>query len=346
MKKRPVRQSGMLALFATFLVVGGVVFAAILATPKIAPDAYKPPSAESPTDSPEATSTGRVLVIDNEGTRLFANGESKTLSWPEDVKLLGRAVSQIVGVDAFTGERVYLASGFARATSTGIHSPDGRRSLHPSSARADGTGSIEVRLGSESRTFVTRLPNGKAIKDVMPLGWWDNETVVLAGRVTSTRSLFAVSLTGSASLVASFPDMAQRISVIDGAVWHVTAEAGEGLEAVALPPSELHRVSRNGNDERVIQDGARVIAMYTVSGNNVAYSTDDGEINAKTEMGALLVGKGAPLAFMDPTHLLVRQAKRIFMKDIVTGLESTVFVLTDDGAIVFVLPPADTSTQK
>lgn len=345
MKKPLSRPNGYLALFATFLVVGGVVFASILATPTINPDAKPGVLPQPPVVTASPTGTGEVLVVSQEGAMLYAHEGSQKLSWPDDVKLLKRSLSQFEGADAKTGERVYLASGFVRATSTGIHSPDGRRGLFPSPAKADGTGSVEVRLGSETQTIVTRLGNGKGIKDVMPLGWWDSDSIAITGRVTSTRMVFAVTLAGVVTPIAPIPDVASGLSIEGGNVWYVTLEPGQGLESPPGPPSELHLILRDGADQRVVLETKNVITRYVTSGQTVAYQMDSGELSvisplSSSSQSKIPQGDGTPLLFIDWTHLVLRKDGKLFKRNVITGLEETILDSIPEDASVFVIPPS------
>jgi hypothetical protein len=343
MKKPLSRPNSFLALFATFLVVGGVVFVAVLASPKIAPESPLPGLVPAPVDAPSATSV-RLVLVTSRGATLVAQGASKALSWPDDVKLLGESLSQLEGADALTGERVYLTNGFVRATSSGIHSPDGRRSLHPSPGQADGTDSVEVRLGSERQRFVLRLPNGRGVRGAMPLGWWDDETIAVAGRTTTTLVAYAISLTGEVMPVAVLPDTAEHFSLRDGALWYVTAEPGEGLESPPGPPSSLHRVERSGKDERVADEPERVVTAYVARGHRFGYATDDGTMTVRMGSSDLAypAGGGTPLLMPDETHLVIRRDNALILKDVITGREDTLLSRIENGTMVFDLPP-DTS---
>lgn len=345
MKKTLSRPNGYLALFATFLVVGGVVFAAVLATPAINPDAKPPTLPQTPVATADATSTGGVLVIGDGKAILHRYEGSSGMTWPDDVKLLGKPLSQFEGADAKTGERVYLAAGFLRATSTGIHSPDGRRALFPSPAKADGTGNVEVHLGNERQTVVVRLGNGKGVKDVMPVGWWDSDSLAVTGRVTSTRMLFAVTLAGEVSPIVSIPDAANGLLAQGGNVWYVTLEPGEGLESPPGPPSELHRVSRDGDDIRLSVETKNVITAYVPFGDTVAYQKDSGEFFvisplSSLDTGNIPLGDGTPLLFIDPTHVVIRKSGKLLRKEVFTGLEETILDTIPENASVYVVPPS------
>jgi hypothetical protein len=343
MKKTLSRPNGYLALFATFLVVGGVVCAAILATPKLNPDSKVPSLPEAPVVTASTTGTGGVLVVDHGVATLYQKQGSRKLSWPDDVAMLGRPLSQIEGVDSKTGERAYLTTGFQRDAESGIHSPDGRRSLFPSPARPDGTGSVEVRLGSEKQTIVLRL-GSKGVKDVMPLGWWDTETVAVTGRTTSSRMIYAATLAGEVSPVAFIPDNANDLTVQGSNVWYVTLEPGQGLESPPGPPSELHGISRRGVDVTVAKEVTHVITSYVSFGQNAAYQTDAGDLVfvPDGDTHQLPLGKGTPLLFRDATHLVIRREGRLLAKDAITGLEEPILDTIPEGVSIHVVPGVST----
>ncbi|MBI4139226.1 hypothetical protein HY479_03715 [Candidatus Uhrbacteria bacterium] len=269
-KKRSVR--GLFALIPT-LVLATVAASAYLRPPTPQPPAKQPSAPAAPEGGP------RILIVGQTGASLVVGTERRALSWPDDVKLLGAPLSTLRGRDPQTGEDAWLDTGFVRATSSGLRSPDGRRSLHPTPSAPDGTGAVIVKFGGDVRTIILREANGRGIRDARAVGWWDDETIAVVGVRQGAQTMFAVGLAGDVRTVAVMPETASRFEIRDGALWVVTLTPGEGLESEPRPPSELHRITKDGTDERVVTDAERVIARIAVrDGALAAYQTEDGRL--------------------------------------------------------------------
>ncbi|MFH1704939.1 MAG: hypothetical protein ABH861_03105 [Patescibacteria group bacterium] len=326
---------GLLALFLTVFIVLGVVAAAYVTAPKSAP---KDLPKNEPALVVEEDIKPIFLLVDDSGARLVGSDGIKALKWPDDVKLLNQPLSTMSGRDIRSGERIYLATDFVRAPVTdGIHSPDGRRSLHPYQAKPDGTGMVEVRLGDSSQTLVLRLSNGRGVRDARPLGWWDDETLAVVGFATSTRAVFAVSLSESLRVVAPIPDDAGGLEMQNGQVWYVTLQPGEGLESPPGPPSILHRITLDGEGTDVVEEKDTVIAQYRTSvDGKVVYNTYDGGLfylnNTKIPMG-----EGVPLDILYDGRVLMKRDLQLMVKDPETGQEDMVMQLPENGGAVFAI---------
>jgi hypothetical protein len=337
--------SRFLVPFATILVVGGVVAIAYLY-----PNQNPAPGPILPADQTASLTEVKPLsiVLVNEGrARLFFNGEDKVLSWPEDIKLLGQPLSTLEGRDLGSGERAYLQEGFTlTGANFGIRSPDGRRTLHPAPARADGAGAFEVRFGLDQQIIAVRLPGGQGVQDVRPLGWWDSQTVAVMGLASSSRAIFSVGLSGGTRQVALLPDTAEQLAAYYGKVWYVTAERGQGLEQPPAPPSELHQLSFDGTDNLLSRETNRVILHYAPSLDaQVAYLTDDGQTVSSNRGGVAYdlnvpnypVGEGVPLGFADKTKLIFKTDQKLWLKDLITGQEDLIIDLASDKGAIFIL---------
>lgn len=348
MKKTPPGSKGYLALFATFLVVGGVVGVAYLES-----QSKGGPTKQTPSFL-VATSTAKgdvsLLVVDGRGSRIVEDGTERPAAWPDDTNLLGAPLSTLVGRKVLTGEPAYLLPEFILATSSaGIRSPDGRRSLHPSPSRKDGAGVIEVRNGSESHAYVLRASGGRAVKDVVPVGWLDGETMAATGFVTSSRILFSVSLSGDVEQIAYLPDTISMVRADHGSVWYVAVQPGEGLESAPLPPSSLHRVQREGVDTGAVEESNRVILNFvtSVDMSKVAYGTDDGQAATVSDGATKSLGLGMPLSILDDGRILLLRGASLLVVDAATGAEKRIADAPgDDGAIFLIVPPAVDGTSK
>lgn len=345
MKKAPPKPKGYLALFATILVVAGVVAVAFVAAPR---KTAQPPKTDGKPQQATSTASGPALLIaDGLGARFVIDGKERPAKWPYDTNLLGQPLSTLVGRHVLTGEPAYFLPEFVLATSSaGIRSPDGRRSLHSAPARRDGAGAVEVRYGSESHTYVLRLANGRAVKDVNPIGWWDSETMAATGYVTTTRILFSVNLSGVVEQIAVLPDTINFIRAENGSVRYVEVRPGEGLESEPRPPSSLHRVSRDGTEEVVAEESDRIILGYVtkepqgISGTRgIAYQTDDGRAISIGEDGHTKdLGSGMPLGFTDDSRVVLKRGAELIAVYDMTGEEWRVADAPGDDGAVFVIP--------
>lgn len=324
---------GLLALFATFLVVGGVAAVAFVAAPRTPVPEQQPPS-----DAPKKPSLyfPPFLTVDG-SARLITESAERELAWPDDVKFLGQPLSTVKGVEVATGESVELENGFVRSSSTAVRSPDGRRSAQSATHRQDATGSIEVRYGNDARSYVLRLPDGSGVRDAKPVGWWNDDTVAVFGLSTSTRDVFALSLTGTVRRVAQLPEFIEHVRVEDGAVWYVRVTPGEGLEQPAMPPTELHRVTMDGRDEAVVSEEGDVIARYVVQTPTVlAYQTEKGNLVLVSGGKAESLGRGTPVLFLNEEHLLILRDGALFMRHLDESTE-TPLPTVGSGSAVFPL---------
>lgn len=313
-----------LVIFATILVVGGVALVAYVASQSktLAPTILVP---ESTSQTP-TSSRPTLLVVDATGARIVSDGKERKLVWPADVKLLGQPLSTLTGRAVGDGSSVVLDPEFKIADKKFFRSPDGRHELLAAKARSDGTGTVDVRYGNDSQSIVTRLSNGTAVRSVIPVGWWNNETAAVTGMVTSSRALFAVPIVGSVTRVAYLSDTYERLTLDHGAAYYVTVTPGEGLEAIDSPPSSMIRVQRNGTVETLATEPNLLIDRLIVNEVGVvayhAYSEAESKTIIRRSDGQVVQGKGDPLLILEDEQVLSRQD----LGNLV-GNESAVFLL-------------------
>ncbi len=305
-------KNGYFTVFVSLLVI-----AAAAAVVFVYPDRFSPKIISESYEYRVPSAKPFALLADDSGAWFQSASGSIPLMWPEDVKLLGSALSSFRGHDVKTGENAYLESGFVFATSSiGIRSPDGRRSIHPTPSAPDGTGAILIRYGGDTSNVILREGNGRGIRDAQAVGWWDNETVAVVGIKNSVRTAFAVGIAGGVRVVASLPETATQIEMFDGGLWYVTITTGEGLESEPEPPSELHKFTADGKDSILLVSTTTVISRYVVvDGNLVATQNNEGKIHHSsytedvvavgalldaTADGKLLIRNGVDLLFGDP----------------------------------------------
>ena len=329
MSREPRQKTNVpLALFATILVVCGVALVAYVASQKPVPAASVAVNESSP--SAATSSLPALLLVDAGGAKIVWGEKSRTLAWPEDVKLLGQSLSTLEGRMVDDGRLVALDPEYRLADSHRFRSPDGRHEVLAAKARSDGTGAVDVIYGKDTQSIVIRLTNGTAVRSVIPVGWWDNDTIAVSGMVTSSRALFAVPLVGPVTQVAYLSDTYEHLVIMNGLAYYVTVTAGEGLEAESTPPSSIVRVLRSGTVETLATEPNRLVDRVVVHETGVVAYHAWGEGSSRTVIrfpdGRTAEGIGDPLAVLDDGRLISRQA----LGDAVRN-----------GSSVFVLPKAN-----
>lgn len=350
--KKKTRSAGKtnvpILLFATALVVAGIVGAAYLSSKKLAPEAKPASTAPAPTASSSSE------VIRPSGTILLANADSVTLIDPsgktERLALADFWTRESAeklpaeGSDAANGSRAYLLSPEqASGTHETFLSPDRRYVARLGEPKRDNAASLEIVQGREApQTIVLRDRRGKALSNSVLLGWVGPRTLAVMAVATSSRGLFTVELNGSLKQIAQLPDDIVYAEARAGAVWYATAQLGEGLESAPKGPSELHRVMPDGQDVLAARDELRVfqVAVPDRKGN-LMYTTDDGQafhLTVGDEKTRKALGKLRPLAFLPDGKLLLRDGFDLVISDPVSGKSSRIMALPEGDVRVFVLP--------
>ncbi|MEK7655723.1 MAG: hypothetical protein AAB386_03530 [Patescibacteria group bacterium] len=336
----PSSKNGYFAIFISLLVIAAAAAVVFVYPDRFSPKIAPPPISPSATQSFDLSGS-RVLLADEAGAWLQVASGSRPLKWPEDVKLLGAALSTFRGHDVKTGEDAYLESGFILATSSvGFRSPDGRRSIHPTPSAPDGTSAILIRYGGDTSNVILREENGRGIRDAQAVGWWDNETVAVVGIKNSVRTAFAVGIAGGVRVVASLPETATRIEIHDGGLWYVTLTPGEGLESEPAPPSELHRLMVEGKDSTLMVSPVTVISRYVVVGGNlVATQNEKGKIYYSSSTEGV-VAEGVLLDATADGKLLIRNGEKLSFGDPRAGGMTSWQVSLEKRVAVFILKSA------
>lgn len=319
-RRQKIRTNFPLAIFATLLIVGGVVLVTYVASQT--PSA---PSIASPAlTAQHATSTSQAfLVVSAEGSRIVTGDVSTPFHFPDDAAKLGAPLSTLEGVRVSSGERVVLdADAHVVLASDALRSPDGRRTLAAAPFRKDGVGTVFVRYGKETQELVLRLPDGTPIRSAIPVGWWDERTAAVTGVVTSTRAVFAVSITGSIERVAFLPDEFDHLSIERGAAWYTTETPGPGLEAQPMPPATMERIGRDGAHTIVATENAGLILSYVMNASGmVAYAIalQDGGASrgAVVSDGNMQPVDGVPLLVLKDGAMLLRRQNGKEMSQII-----------------------------
>jgi len=337
-----------LILFATVLVVAGIVGATFLSSKKAGKET-KQVQALPPSSAATSTETVRPS-----GTVLLANADSVTLLSPSGKAERQASVDFWKSADpaklpsegslAANGSNSYfLSPEQASGTRESFLSPDRRYVARLGAPKRDNAAALEVIQAREApQTIVLRDRRGKALSDAALLGWIGPRTLAIVAVATSSRGLFTADLNGTLRQIAQLPDNVIYAEARGGAVWYATAQLGEGLESSPKGPSELRRISPDGQDVLAARDELRVFQVAVPDGaGHVMYSTDDGQafylkIGDETTRKAL--GKRHPLAYMPGGKLLLRDGFDLVAADPESGGSSVVAALPEGEVRVFVLP--------
>jgi hypothetical protein len=283
-----------------------------------------------------------VVLVGTESDLRQVDREGKISPWQKGATSSARD-TVIEGRDFKTGERAYfsMAEGKILFPTHEFFAPNGKHWASVGPPRDDGTATITLRESSSTRSIVVRESAGRAIREGRLIGWWNADTLALAGRVSSTPALYAVPLTGAAQFVASLPPIAERIRVIYGNAWYLTALPGEGLEAEFQPPSELHRVNIKGKDDILIQMRDGVMTDYEIGKEgDIFYQRTDGTLYRQKEgdESASHFGNGALLGMTICDDLLIRQGMSLSLRQKTSMTERSLGEIGSDQKEAFLFP--------
>ena len=327
------RYAGLIVVCA--IVIGVAILSVTASRQKITQYAVRSTSEVGRNAGPEPA----FLVMNSNGLKLRSLDGSRQvdIKWPDDVSHLGKPLSQVQGVDLASGQAVWLDSGFVRASSTAWRSLDGRRNARMAPDKRDGTGSVEITQGNESRILVLRQKNGRKITDEQLLGWLDKDTMALVGIATSTRNIFTLDLNGVLTPIAQLPDDAWLIKVAADHVYYARATPGEGLESPQRAPSSLWKVDSLGRSLQVVQEPLHVIQNMVVGYGAIVYSLDNNQIKIVQSGNITDLSVGRPLMRVAQGTLCSQVGKLVLLKD--DGQVISFDGIQPEGAI-FYLPEA------
>lgn len=330
-------------LFATFLVVGGIVAAAYFSSQKPggAIQVSQQGSDKGQANQQQAASGTLWLVNSDSVTVLKFDGTSERLSWDDFTKRFPGATWPDQGSLAANGSGVPLLSPDQASGTRRIYpSPDRRYLANLGSPKSDNAAVIEIRQGNESpQTLIIRDRKGRAFSDTQFMGWLDNRTLALTAVATSSHWVYAVDLNNSLRPLAPLPDDAIYLEARAGAVWYATAVLGEGIESPPKGPSDLHRVGVDGQDIIVAQNDTRVFQVVVPDKNgDFMYSTDDNQVFyvKAGETGSLqALGEKHPVLILRDGRLILRDGFKLVLYDPATSQSKDLGTLPEGEIKVF-----------
>lgn len=349
--KKKVKAGGQanmpLAIFATVLVVAGIAGAAYLSYKQPKPEAKPAPAAPAPaaTSAEAARPSGTVVMANADSVVLvYPSGKTERLSTDAFWALDKADRLPAEGSNAANGSGAFLLSPEqASGTRETFLSPDRRYIARLGEPKRDNAAALEIVQGREApQTIVLRDRRGKALTDTVLLGWIGPRTLAVLAVATSSRCLFAAELNGTLRQIAQVPDDIVYAEARGGAVWYATAQLGEGLESTPKGPSELHRVTSDGQDMLAARDDLRVFQVAVPDGKgHLMYTTDDGQsfyLTVGDEKTRLALGKRRPLGYFPDGNLLLRDGYGILSLDPEDGRSLEISAVPEGEVKAFVLP--------
>ncbi len=287
--------------------------------------------------TPEARRATPVLLLlsDSSATLLDQNGSSTRLTREEFNERFALETHAIEGAFAANGSVVFYENR--------LRTPDVNRIAKLGTPKADGASVIEIQHGAGGFPLTLRFGK-RPLRDARVHGWSDPKHLLVTALVTSTRAIFDVDMNGVVRKIATLPDAIFSLEARRGALWYTTAAPGEGIESEPVPPSELHRVSADG-DHLVLRDEKRLIlsavpgpngeiAIYLNDGNAEFYPNSIGAIRVLP----IQIGKRHPLLFVRDGRLVVRDGFRLALVDPISGAFSILGALPEGSVEVYEMP--------
>lgn len=260
---------------------------------------------------------GYLLVAGQSDTFLLnlRNLTKKTITWPDDVALLGEPLSQISGVDCVTGQPAWLDPGFAQASSTIFRSPDGRRDAQLNTEKRPVGGSVMIKYGNSLNSLVLRLKDGRRIAEPQILGWLNKDELVLAGKVTSTLAIYTLNLSGGLSRWSYLPSDATSVNLKNGRVYYLRPVGSSDAGSDLILGSAVWMVHEEKPHEEVLKDQDDSIGFFLPWIRGLVYATEERELFLSAPDNLISMGKGHPLISLGQDAFLVSDEGGLYLLD-------------------------------
>ncbi len=157
-----------------------------------------------------------------------------------------------------------------------------------------------------------RSATGEAYTEPRLLGKVDDKHAIVIAR-TDRMQILNVSRVGQVIALVDVPENTNVFGLSGGAVWMASFTPGQGLESEPTGPSNLYRVSTNGQQEIVDRTKTAELFLGALSdGSSSVVWTDSGSFTALGSHG--FTGSGRPLAWLEG-KLLVAEGRNLFLYD-------------------------------
>ncbi|MDQ7814547.1 MAG: hypothetical protein RDU25_01950 [Patescibacteria group bacterium] len=331
-----------LAIFATILVVAGIVASAWFSShkPSTPPSVLeKKGQAPAPINKDDASFD---LFLENESsiTILWLDGKSERLSKDDFRKRYPQVDTPLVGVSAANGAPTTFVSK-ADAVTSGEMDPSGAYVAHLGQSKSDGAGTIEISENNTvSESIVLRDKTSRPLKDPTIIGWTSPREMVVSVVATGTRYAYTVDRDGRIDPLAYLPDEVIFQDVRCGRLWYSTGVLGQGLESVPTGPSDF--ISVLGEQTKlIVHDEKRTLGSFVCAVEGVAYRMDDGESFYLSYAGGpptQPLGKRTPLAVVGDGQVVMRENFDIVLFDVATGQIQKLMDVPEGEVKVFAVP--------
>lgn len=307
-----------LAVGITILILVGVV-----AVSYITQQQGQKPIASTPVVA-VASSTEPIpeLILSNESvvTLVHANGLMERLSYPAFISTHPDSKRwPYRGVDVATGqEKPFDIRGEGVKVPGGQLSPDRVFRALLKEPKSDGAGSIELRRPNEAgRDVVLRTVDGKPLKDVQLIGWFDSTEMAVTAASTSTRAVYSVGIDGRVVFLGHLPEDVLYTNLSRGVLFAVTAMQDGGLEMAPRGPSEVFVFHADTSGSIFRSDSVMtsfILDPEITSLDVFAYTSDSGVATLVEQGKPIILGKVRPLLFTKKGDLLFRDGFDLMLR--------------------------------
>lgn len=334
-----------LAVFATILVVAGIVGVAYVSSLKKSDQTLNSLTSSSTTklSSTDSTVLQPQLILVNESavTLMAADGAVERMSVEEfTLRTKGHRLPYEGSSVANGAVVLFQASSSLSGATKPLVSPDGSSSAFRAPAQADDTSVVMIaRKGGEPQKIVLR-DKKTPLKDVEIVGWFSNTELAVIATTAGSRSVYVVTTTAEPRVVVTLPETVMLLTIRSGLLWYTTAVQGEGIESPPKGPSEIHRVDVSGKNTLMTRDELRVISSVVAGpsySERIAYTTDDGQAFVFTEADGkrVVLGKKRPLLFLASGDLILRDGYDLVRMTLDTGVIKKLGALPEGKVDVF-----------
>lgn len=238
----------------------------------------------------------------------------RALVWPEDVALLGEPLSQISGVDCATGQPSWLNPGFVQASSSMFRSPDGRREARLNTEKRSAGNSVLIQYGNSVNSLVLRLRDGRRIIDPRILGWLNKDEILLAGKSTSTLTVYSLNLSGDVSRWSYLPPDTMSVGLHEGKVYYVRPVGASDVEP-STGGSSVWRAYKDKPHERLLTDQDHMIEQVFFWERGLVFAAEQDELFIFSADNSKPAGRGRLLLSIGQEGWLVNREGSLYLLD-------------------------------
>lgn len=174
-----------------------------------------------------------------------------------------------------------------------------------------------TRLTGGEWNVVLRAKDGTPYREPVLVGALDRSHVLVAA-LHPGPVLLRVSVSGELFEAYKPPEASRYLGTSQGLTWYSTFMPGEGLESEPQGPSELLRVTSDGQAQTVAKDERVIISAVSGPQGAFAYFTDKGEGVARSGTDAWR-GEMRPLVWLDDHRLLLARGTELLLLNLTSA---------------------------